>query len=223
MSGAGPMISVGTNSAPASSHARATGPRASGSLSGSVARIRETPESTAHSTKRRTRSGASGASPHRFRAPTTTPTGVALGLAEHRPEAVPRALRARLERRPGAARVERLQHPGPHLRERRRGGGEVVGPHGGAPRERGEVAQGRVNVTDGVGGRRHRSPFMGTGNGRLATGLTRGRSTPAFGCRSSAGRPRSRTGGRRPSRRSPPRPAWSRSRPCRPSRPGRSG
>ena len=76
ISGAGPMIRVGTNSAPASSHARATGPRASGSLSGSVARIRETPESTAHSTKRRTRSGARGASPHRFRAPTTTPTGV---------------------------------------------------------------------------------------------------------------------------------------------------
>ncbi len=114
----------------------------------------------------------------------------ALGLAEHRPEAVPRALRARLEGRPGAARVERLEHPGPHLRERGRGGGEVVGPHGGAPRERGEVAQGRVNVTDGVGGRRHRTPFMGTGNGRLATGLTRGRSTPACGCRSSAGRPR---------------------------------
>ena len=34
------------------------------------------PLSTAHSTKRRTTSGASGRSPHRLRAPTTTPTGV---------------------------------------------------------------------------------------------------------------------------------------------------
>ncbi len=58
-SGAGPTISVGTNSADASTQARAIGSSASGSLRGSVARIRETPESTAHSTKRRTTSGSS--------------------------------------------------------------------------------------------------------------------------------------------------------------------
>ena len=74
--GAGPTISVGTNSTPASSQARATGAWASGSLSGSVARIRRTPLSAAQSTKRRTTSAARGRSPQRFRAPTTTPTGV---------------------------------------------------------------------------------------------------------------------------------------------------
>ena len=76
-SGAGPTISVGTNSTPASSQARATGACASGSFIGSVARMRRTPLSAAQSTKRRTTSGARGRSPQRLRAPTTTPTGVA--------------------------------------------------------------------------------------------------------------------------------------------------
>ena len=67
---------VGTKSAAASSQARATGSRLAGSFRGSVARTREAPLSTAHSTKRRTTSAPRGRSPHRLRAPTTTPTGV---------------------------------------------------------------------------------------------------------------------------------------------------
>ena len=190
-SGAGPTIRVGTNSAPASSQARATGPRASGSLSGSVARIRGDAPSTAHEHEAAHQVGREGrVAPAGSARPPPRPPACA-GLAQHRPQPVPRALRARLEGRPGAARRRAPRAPcAPTSRERGRGGGEVVGPDGGAPGERGEVAQGRVDVTDGVGGRRHRTPFVGTGNGRLATGLTRGRSTPAFGCRSSAGRPR---------------------------------
>ena len=73
------------------------------------------------------------------------------------PAAGPRALRAGLQRGPGAPGVERLQHARAHLREGGGGDGEVVGAHGRAPGERGEVAQGRIDVADAVGRRRRGS------------------------------------------------------------------
>ncbi len=134
------------------------------------------------------------------------------GLAQHRPQAVPRALRARLEGGPGTARVEGLEHPGADLREGGRGGGEVVGAHGRAPRERGEVAQGGIDIADGVGCWRHVSPF----DDPVVTRIRPARSRRACGCRSSGGRPRSRTGARRSRRRSRPWPASGRWRRCPP-------
>ncbi len=220
--GAGPTISVGTNSTPAS----CAGARHRLHRLGVVERVGRRAPGARRCRRRRARTGArrrarAARSPHRLRDAHDDPHRGAAGLAQDRPQAVPGALGARLERRPRAARVERLEHARAHLGQRRGRDGEVVG----APRPC-PMGTGR-----GRAGSRQRSRRRRAEASRISlrwcarpgypARVTRGRRTRACACRSAAGRPRSRTAARRPSRRSRARPAWSRSRPCRPSRRGR--
>ena len=121
--------------------------------------------------------------------PTTTPTGVVAGLAQDRAQAVPGALRARLERRPRAAGVEHLEHLRAHLGERRprRGRGRRCPPP--SPRGTGRGRGGSRPRSRRGRAEASRASLRWSGAGYPAR-VRRGRRTRGCACRSAAGRPR---------------------------------